>query len=209
VGALRRALLAFLGVRESARERHTLLICDLGDELPPAWRDAPAFPLIDGAPCYGDASSGECRYERGCIAERLYQLLVLHNLAINRTRCDMSSPFEIANESDAPDGAVRNPCAMSRKRDPENISSGERLAATRQFLYPTLTQWQFAEQWGINRTTYNNWEIGKAPVPKDFIDRFRKSHPKFGYGWFWHAEVPDDASFRAFLAEKGLISFKA
>jgi DNA-binding XRE family transcriptional regulator len=98
---------------------------------------------------------------------------------------------------------------MTKKRNPEYISSGERLAATRTHLYPTLTQWQFAEQWGVNRTTYNNWEIGKAPIPKDFIDRFRRSHPKFGYGWFWHSEVPDDPAFRTHLAEKGLISFKA
>lgn len=98
---------------------------------------------------------------------------------------------------------------MVKKRDPEAVSSGERLAATRLFLYPRLTQWQFAEQWGINKTTYNNWEVGKAPVQRYFIDRFKKSHPKFGIGWFWYNEVPDDPEFRNFLAEKGLISFKA
>lgn len=121
----------------------------------------------------------------------------------------MSSLNGIAKESVALRRRRCNGCGMARERDPENISSGERLAAARQFLYPKLTQWQFAEQWGVNRTTYNNWEIGKAPVPKDFIDRFRRSHPKYGYGWFWHAEVPDDPDFRNYLAEKGLIAFKA
>lgn len=204
--ALRR-LFAF--GREPARDRKPSLFGNLDEEIAPPWRYAAAFPLVDGATRYRDAPRCEGADDHVCIAERLYEFLVAHGARINRTGCDMSTSFPVANESDAAAREFRNPCAMSKKRDPENISSGERLAATRLFLYPKLTQWQFAEQWGVNHTTYNNWEIGKAPVPKDFIARFRRSHPKFGYGWFWHAEVPDDAGFRDYLAEKGLITFKA
>jgi len=96
---------------------------------------------------------------------------------------------------------------MAKKRDPKNISAGERLARTREYLYPASTQVAFAEQWRVVYSTYNNWEIGKAPISKQFIERFRKHHPKFGFGWFWYGEIPDDAGFRAFLAEKGHMSF--
>lgn len=205
---LGRLILALIHDAEPAGHRNAAFPSHRYQQSPPARRYPAALPLVHGAARDRDAPCAECLYNHVCVAERFDEFGVAHGVPINRTRCDMSSPFEIANESDAPEPANCNPRDMARKRDPENISSGERLAATRLFLYPKLTQWQFAEQWGVNRTTYNNWEIGKAPVPKEFIDRFRRSHPKYGYGWFWHAEVPDDAEFRNFLADKGLVSFK-
>jgi DNA-binding XRE family transcriptional regulator len=169
--SLRRALRTLLG--EPTGHRNATLLRDPGQHGPELRRDPPTLPLVNRALCYRDCSfaHGVCQLARASehLNAAVYEREVCHGWAENRIRCDLSSPFLIANESDAAGYWPRNPCPMSKKRDPENISSGERLAATRQYLYPNLTQWQFAEQWGVNHTTYNNWEIGKAPSPRTLL----------------------------------------
>lgn len=122
--------------------------------------------------------------------------------------------MKIAKEPDAEGGVAWHSCDMSKrgpkretKRDPELVSAGERLEAARLYLYPTVPQWKFAEGFGVVPSTFNNWANGKAPIPRDFVERIKAMHPKFGLGWFWYAEIPDDEGFRAFLLDRGLISF--
>lgn len=103
---------------------------------------------------------------------------------------------------------------MARKtktegRDPANIAAGKRLRRTREILYPDLAQKDFAEAWGIHKVTYNNWEIGEAPIPAAFIKRFRTRHPGIDYNWFWHGEMNTlPEHFRNRITQSGKLTFE-